>query len=182
MPITKATASRIDIKHSEKRAAVEYHSLIEQLLHSPEFASLAAYRHHKMNRQQHSFNVSWYAFRLARLCGWDAAAVARSGLLHDLFYYNFRDASCTKNEHIYEHPQQALANARQLAELSPKEEDIILNHMWPMCPQRCRHYKETYLVSMIDKYCCLLELCTVAINCSKKLGKRAVKLLLNCLS
>ena len=85
MPISKATASRIDIKQSECVAAVEYRSLIEQLLQTPEFRSLAAYRHHKMNRQQHSFNVSWYAFRLARFCRWDAAAVARSGLLHDLF-------------------------------------------------------------------------------------------------
>lgn len=182
MPITKATASSVDIRHSERRVAVEYLSLIEQLLYSSEFAALASYRHHKMNRQQHSFNVSWYAFRLAKLFRLDAAAVARSGLLHDLFYYNFRDAEYTKNEHIYEHPQQALENARQLTDLSPKEEDIILNHMWPMCPQHHTHYKETYLVSMIDKYCCLLELCTVAVNCSKKLGKHAVKMLLNCLS
>ena len=182
MPITKATASHIDIKQSQKRAAVEYRSLTDRLLQSPEFASLSVYRHHKMNRQQHSFNVSWYAFRLARLCRLDAAAVARSGLLHDLFYYNFRDGAYSKSEHIYAHPQQALANARQLIDLSPKEEDIILNHMWPMCPQHRRHYKETYLVSMVDKYCCILELCSVAINCSKQLGKRAVKLLLNVLS
>jgi len=182
MSITRATASRIDIEQSAGRAAAEYRSLTEQLLQSPEFASLAVFRHHKMNRQQHSFNVSWYAFRLARLCRMDAAAVARSGLLHDLFYYNFRDGAYSKNEHIYAHPQQALANARQLTELSPKEEDIILNHMWPLCPQRQRHYKETYLVSMIDKYCCILELCSVAVNCSKQLGRRAVKLLLNCLS
>ena len=82
MPITKATASRVDIRHSERRVAVEYLSLIEQLLYSSEFAALASYRHHKMNRQQHSFNVSWYAFRLAKLFRLDAAAVARSGLLH----------------------------------------------------------------------------------------------------
>ena len=178
MPISKATASRIDIKQSECVAAVEYRSLIEQLLQTPEFRSLAAYRHHKMNRQQHSFNVSWYAFRLARFCRWDAAAVARSGLLHDLFYYNFRDSDCTKNEHIYAHPQQALANARRLINLTPKEEDIILNHMWPMCPEHRSHYKETYLASLIDKYCCLLELATVAISFSKSLGKRAVQRLI----
>ena len=83
-----------------------------------------------------------------------------------------------KNEHIYAHPQQALANARRLINLTPKEEDIILNHMWPMCPEHRLHYKETYLVSLIDKYCCLLELATVAISFSKSLGKRAVQRLI----
>lgn len=176
MPTTKATASRIDILSSSKAAAAEYREIISQLLHSPEFAALAGFRHHKMNRQQHSFNVSWYGFRLARLLRLDAVAAARSGLLHDLFYYNFRDGAYSKNEHIYAHPQQALANARKLVPLSPKEEDIILNHMWPMCPQR-PHYKETYLVSLIDKYCCLLELASVFCKCSKRQISRAAHLL-----
>ena len=50
--------------------------------------------------------------------------------------------------------------------------------MWPMCPEHRLHYKETYLVSLIDKYCCLLELATVAISFSKSLGKRAVQRLI----
>lgn len=178
MLTTKATASRIDILESHKKIAAEYREAISQLLQSPEFSALADFRHHKMTRQQHSFNVSWYGFRLARLFRLDAAAAARSGLLHDLFYYNFREAHCSKNQHIYQHPQQALVNARQLTELSPKEEDIILNHMWPMCPRRPQ-YKETYLVSLIDKYCCLLELLSVALKCSRRQMSRAAHMLAN---
>jgi uncharacterized protein len=178
---TKATASHIDLHESKHWLACEYRSYTEDLLTTPEVTALSDYRHHKMNRRQHALNVSWYAFRLARRLHMDAAAVARSGLLHDLYYYNFRDANVGKNEHIYAHPQLALANARRVCALSDKEEDIILNHMWPMCPERRPHYKETYLVSCIDKCCCLLELASVALMCGKRAGLRAFQLLTNLL-
>lgn len=177
MTLLQATASNKDLSTAAALSALEYRSVVDDLLFSAEFSALANYRHHKLNRRQHALNVSWYAFLLARLLGFDATACARSGLLHDLYYYNFKDAGCGKNEHIYAHPQLALENARRLTDLTEREEDIILNHMWPMCPERRRHFKETYLVSCVDKLCCLLELSCVAVRCSKRLGRRALGLL-----
>lgn len=154
----KPTASRRNLQDTEHKLVREYRRLVEDILSAPQFLQLADFRHHTLNRRQHVLNVSWYSFLLARLCRLDCTAVARSGLLHDLYYYNFRDEEVGKNEHIYAHPKLALHNARLLTELSEREEDIILNHMWPMCPVRRRHFKETYLVSCVDKFCCVIEL------------------------
>lgn len=154
----KATASHKNLQDTELELVREYRFYTEDILTAPEFLQLADFRHHAIDRRQHVLNVSWYAFLLARRLGMDTAAAARAGLLHDLYYYNFRDEAVGKNEHIYNHPRLALTNARELTELSAREEDIILNHMWPMCPQRGRHFKETYLVSLVDKACCLMEL------------------------
>lgn len=157
-PGLRPTASRRSIQHSDHATVQEYRSLVQDILRAPQFLQLAGYRHHTISRRQHVLNVSWYAFLLARLFRFDTAAVARSGLLHDLYYYNFREEPVGKSEHIYNHPQLALSNARGLTELSQREEDIILNHMWPMCPNRRKHYRETYLVSCVDKFCCVIEL------------------------
>lgn len=154
---TRATASHVNLPEATGRTAREYLALVGDLLDSPEVEALHQYRHHRTTRHQHVLNVSWYAFLMARLLRLDAAATARAGLLHDLYYYNFRDWDSTKRHHIYHHPQQALDNASRLTDISPIEADVILNHMWPMSPDRPRH-KETYLISCIDKYCCLLEL------------------------
>lgn len=154
----KPTASRRSLQYTEHKLVQEYRRYVEDIINAPQFLRLADYRHHTINRRQHVLNVSWYAFLLARRCHMDTSAVARCGLLHDLYYYNFRDEAVGKSEHIYAHPQLALANARRLTGLSAKEEDIILNHMWPMCPTRHRHFKETYLISCVDKLCCVLEL------------------------
>ncbi len=169
----KAIASRNDLADAENSLVREYRALVDDLLAAPELAQLAGFRHHKLDRRQHVLNVSWYAFLLARRCHLDSAACARCGLLHDLFFYNFSEEDCGKSEHIRNHPQQALANARALTELSPREEDIILNHMWPMSVEHCRHCKETYLVACIDKLCCLLELSAAAWRCSKRRAARA---------
>lgn len=158
MTCLKPTASRKNIQSSTNQTVCEYRSHVADILAAPQFLQLAGYRHHTISRRQHVLNVSWYAFLLARRLHFDATAVARSGLLHDLYYYNFRDENVGKSEHIYAHPRLALNNARSLTELSAREEDIILNHMWPMCPDKSRHYRETYLVSCVDKFCCVIEL------------------------
>lgn len=158
MNYLKPTASRRTLQDTGHAVVREYLSRVDDILAAPQFLQLADCRHHTISRRQHVLNVSWYAFVLARKLRFDTTAVARSGLLHDLYYYNFRDEAVGKSEHIYAHPQLALANARRLTSLSAREEDIILNHMWPMCPTKTLHYKETYLVSCVDKFCCVIEL------------------------
>ena len=50
-----------------------------------------------------------------------------------------------------EYPRIAVRNARKLVNLNKKEEDIILKHMWgaTIAPPK---YKESYIVTMVDKY------------------------------
>ena len=46
-------------------------------------------------------------------------------LLHDLFYYDWRQVKFNKS-HAWVHPRIAVRNAKKITSLNKKEEDIIL--------------------------------------------------------
>lgn len=54
------------------------------------------------------------------------------------------------------HPRIAVKNAEKITELSDLERDIILKHMWgaTIAPPK---YKESYIVTLVDKYCAIKE-------------------------
>ena len=60
------------------------------------------------------------------------------------------------NLHGFRHPQRALENAEKEYNLTPRERDIIVKHMWPLTvlPPTCR---EAWIVTTADKWCSLLE-------------------------
>ena len=78
--------------------------------------------------------------------------------LHDFFYYDWRVTKFNKS-HAWVHPRIAVRNARKLVNLNKKEEDIILKHMWgaTIAPPK---YKESYIVTMVDKYWAVKEAVT----------------------
>ena len=59
--------------------------------------------------------------------------------------------------HAFLHPRLALKNASKITELSSREEDAILKHMWPLY-RGIPKYKESYAVTLADKYAATLEI------------------------
>lgn len=114
---------------------------------------LRHYVHHRRtNRYDHALLVAYLSFTLARRWKWDSRAVARAGLLHDLFWQE-----CDGSWHLcVHHPEMAVENAAQLTTLSPKERNIILSHMWPAGRHlpRCR---EAWLVDLMDNVVAILD-------------------------
>jgi uncharacterized protein len=53
---------------------------------------------------------------------------------------------------------QAYSNASELTEITSLEKDMIEKHMWPLTRPK-PSYKETYIITIIDKYCAVLEFC-----------------------
>lgn len=140
-----------------KKHYSNYMRQVRDVIQSPNITRLEEFEQHLgTSRLRHSFNVSYKSFVLAEKLGWDSRAVARAGLMHDMFYYNFRDTDYTAREHCRIHPQVALENARRNFDISGKESDIIRSHMWLTAKPRpgC---KEAYLVTMVDKYCATEE-------------------------
>ena len=79
-------------------------------------------------------------------------AAARAGILHDLFLYNLRHSKKMLNGwHAFEHPKIALKNALAISNLTQKEQDIILIHMWPVTFFQLPKYKESYVITITDK-------------------------------
>ena len=134
---------------------------VNELLDSPQVRSMAKLFHHgKVTCYDHSLFVSYLSFRVARFLGWDYRAAARGGLLHDLYLYNSKDKSAHPGWQCFDHPVAALNNADALTDLSPKEKDIILSHMWPLAKRR-PHSREAALVDAVDTFCATLELCRI---------------------
>jgi len=136
-----------------------YFNCIADLLNTSEVQSMACYEQHfEINRLQHMRSVSYLSFLACRKLGLDFRLAARGGILHDLFYYDWREKDPSHRFHGYVHPAFALKNARELCgPLDRKTENIILRHMWPLTPTppRCA---EAFVVSMADKYCAAQEI------------------------
>ena len=145
--------------HPEALNATAFMDCIADLLGTPEVQSLKDFEQHlEIHRLQHIFSVSYISFRMCRKLRWDFTTAARAAVLHDLFYYDWRENDRSHRPHGYLHPGFALRNARELCgPLDKKTEDIIMRHMWPLTPLPPR-YKESLIVSLADKYCATKEL------------------------
>ncbi|WP_281165078.1 HD domain-containing protein [Liquorilactobacillus sicerae] len=140
------------MKKDEWRQDQEYLSYVGELLERPEVRSLANYKQHYFsNRLEHSISVSYDSYRIAKRLHLNARATARAGLLHDLFYYDWRTTKFNSGTHAWIHPRIAVRNAEKFTHLSVLERDIILKHMWgaTLMPPR---YPESYIVTAVDKY------------------------------
>lgn len=149
------------------RTDAEYVALVEDLLATEEVQSLVDFtQHHYSNRLDHSIAVSYISYRVAKRLGADTRATARAGLLHDLFYYDWRTEEYTGGSHAYVHPRVAVENAEKITELNDKERDIIIKHMW-LATIAFPKYKESYIVTMVDKYCAINEVLVPAFRNGK---------------
>ena len=113
-------------------------------------------QHNNTSRLQHSINVSYYSFLVCFKLGWDYKSAARAGLLHDLYFYDWRKKTFLRCNHVAWHPRIALDNARKICELNAIEEDCIKTHMWP-CTLVPPRYKEGFVVTFTDKICATME-------------------------
>ena len=141
-----------------KAAGGEYYECVSDLIDNEKVQKLAKHTQHcGTSRLQHSFNVSYYSFLMCHFLGWDYRSAARAGLLHDLYYYDWRKKRTPAwTNHATWHPRVALDNARKLCDLNKIERDAIVKHMWP-CTLIPPRYKESYAVTFADKYCAMLE-------------------------
>ena len=107
----------------------------------------------------HSIAVAYISYRIAsylKFLKFKNEELVRGALLHDYFLYDWHDRGAAIKLHGFFHPRHALENAQADFELSKVERDIILKHMFPLTilPPR---YKESMLVSFVDKLCSVYE-------------------------
>jgi len=145
----------IDVCEQDK----EYMTLIEDLIDNEELRKLDEItHHHHTTRFKHSLFVSYVSFKIAKQLNLNTRAIARAGLLHDFFLEGREEISEMKaGSHNYVHPKLALENARKITEISDLEEDIILKHMFLTTKCAFPRYRESFIVTTIDKYCAIAE-------------------------
>ena len=103
---------------------------------------------------EHCLKVAYITYIICKKLHIDYVSATRGAMLHDLFLYdwhNYERIDKTWNGlHAFKHPKIALQNAKKIFELNKIEQDVILNHMWPVTITPPR-YKETYVVTFADK-------------------------------
>ncbi len=136
----------------------EFVETTEELLGSDQVRMMGRWKHHgPITTLDHSLFVAYWSYRAARALKLDAVAAARGGLLHDLYLYDSKDHAAHPGWQCFDHPKAAARNAEALTDLTKKEKNIILSHMWPMGGALPRSM-EAVLVDLVDTFCAGLEL------------------------
>lgn len=142
------------------RNDTEYMSYISDLVDDNNLQSLHEITHHyHSTRLKHCFYVSYTSYLMAKKMNLNVRETARAGLLHDFFLEDYEEIDAMQQgSHAQVHPQIAVVNAENLTPLSEREKDIILSHMFLTCTKSpVPQYKESVIVTMMDKYCAVNE-------------------------
>ena len=154
----------------------EFIQMIDDLLNNDTVKQMKNFRqHYETSCFDHCLIASYYCYLYGKKFNLDYVSCARAAMLHDLFLYDWRKKQDgRKGLHAFTHPKTAYENASKLFDLNEKEKDIILKHMWPVTISFPK-YKESYLLTLVDKYCALNESYQEIYNrfCQKKIFRYA---------
>ena len=137
----------------------EFKEIIKDITENSSVLSLKEHvQHMKGSRYKHCYEVAFFTYVLTKKLGLDYISATRGAMLHDFYFYDWRNKGVEgqKHFHAYRHPRIALNNATENFELNDLEKDIILKHMWPLTI-RLPRFSESYIVTFVDKYCAMRE-------------------------
>lgn len=134
----------------------EYMNIVSDILDNDKFLGIKDCKHHGITRLEHSLRVSYYSYLIAKTLRLNYMETARGGLLHDFFVKEDLTPKKQKLSMVF-HPYEALNNSCNNFELSDREKDIIINHMFPTLPHKVPKYMESWLVSFVDKVVAIYE-------------------------
>lgn len=144
----------------ELNEKIEFYSLVSDIITNETVQEMKNYRqHYETSTYEHCFHVAYLSYKICKKLRLDYKSVARAGMVHDLFLYDWRNSHKNlnlKGFHAFLHPKIALENASKLFTLTEKEKDIIVKHMWPVT-WRFPKYPESFIVTFVDKYSALQE-------------------------
>lgn len=148
----------------------EFLEIVRPFLRNRVFLRLAGYRHHRgYSRLEHSFNVSYIAWKMARDVGCDERLCAVAGMLHDFCVYDFKDKIPEGEIHqAFFHPKAAAWTSEEVFGIGGRVRGIILTHMFPMGPMPSS--REGWIVVGADKICATLEMLNMPFFSSRHPG------------
>lgn len=137
----------------------EFETLISELLRDDRTCSMKNYiQHGRITTFDHAYDVAHTSYRLHLFLKWgtEPYALVRGAFLHDYYLYDWHHHK-GDTLHGFSHPEEARRNALRDFSISPKEENIIRSHMWPLTLLHPPSCKEAVIVNICDKYCSLKE-------------------------
>ena len=136
----------------------DFHKIIDDIINNDVVLEMKKFRQHcNVSCFAHCLNVSFVCYKVAKKLGLDYVSIARAGMLHDLFLYDWHGKKGNrKGFHAFTHGRCALENAMKVFSLNEKEKDMIKKHMWPVTPIPPKSI-EGVILTFVDKYCAVKE-------------------------
>ena len=135
----------------------EFENIIHDLITNDTVQEMRKYRQHfDTSCFEHCYLAAYYCYLICKQFNLDYKSATRAAMLHDLFLYDWRDKNSHKRFHAFHHGKTACKNACKLFDLSQKEKDIIIRHMWPVTLSFPNSI-EGLILTFVDKYCAIYE-------------------------
>ncbi len=133
----------------------EFQNLISEFVFNEKYNEIKKYVHHgKVSCYDHSITVAYLCYCYAKKYpnkNYDIVSLVRGAMLHDFYLYDWHSKNHGHRPHGFTHPNSAYKNAIKYFSVNKIEKDIILKHMFPLTLFKIPFYKETRLVSKMDK-------------------------------
>ena len=114
-----------------KYGIVSFDTIAKDIINNEYYQKLIEENHHGLNRYEHSIRVAKKTYNIAKKLNINYVSATRAALLHDFFINtDFGEIKGIKKGTT--HPEIALQNAKKHFNLNKKEEDAIINHMFPL--------------------------------------------------
>ena len=129
---------------------LQYMNIVDEYINNENFQKTTYIEQHGITRFEHSFKVSYYSYKIAKMLKLNYIETAVGGLLHDFFINSNEMSKKEKFSMFFRHPKLALETASKEFELTNLEKDMIRNHMFPTTPAVPK-YLESWIVCLVDK-------------------------------
>ena len=117
-------------------------------------------QHGRVTTWEHCRSVarlSWRIDRRLRL-GSDPETLLRGAMLHDFYLYDWHHEDGGAHRlHGFTHAETARRNAERILGESPRVQEVIRSHMWPLNITRVPRSREAWIVCLADKCVALRE-------------------------
>jgi uncharacterized protein len=141
----------------------EFLNLASPILKNPNFRQLGKYNHHGgISIRRHVLCVAFLCYKKGRnMKNINLNELIKGALLHDYYLYDWHKRSSHKGLHGFNHPLIAKNNALRDFSLTPKEENMIRAHMWPLSFFTFPLSKEAWLLCHYDKIATIVDSKTI---------------------
>lgn len=163
-------------KYKEDKEFKDWYKIVRRILITKEFQKRRLFLHHENESLwTHSIKVSFLSYKFAKKHNINEYNCAIAGLLHDFYtkawQYNseleilndmYKERFINKKKekfkelHGISHPIDALNNSKKYYKkyLNKRIENAIISHMFPLSlfNGQIPRYKESYVITLIDKY------------------------------
>ena len=131
----------------------EFLDIINELISNQTVQQMKNFRqHYETTCFDHCYTVAYYCYLICKKYHLDYYSVTRAAMLHDLFLYDWRIRQPDrKGFHAFTHGKCACENACKLFDLTKKEKDMIIRHMWPVT-LAFPNSIEGFILTCVDKY------------------------------